>query len=51
MIVPLIEPKTDKATSMDVTDPAQGPKAALVASMATTPESFITETTARNLFM
>lgn len=51
MIVPFIEPKTDKPTSMDVTDPAQGPKAALVASMATTPETFITATTVHNSFM
>lgn len=51
MIEPFIEPKTDKPTSMDVTDPAQGPKAALVASMATTPESFITATTVHNSFM
>lgn len=51
MIEPFIEPKTDKPTSMDVTDPAQGPKAVLVASMATTAESFITATTANNSFM
>lgn len=42
MIMPLAEPKTEMATSIDIKDPAQGPRAALVASMATTPDVFTT---------
>lgn len=40
--MPLAEPKAEIATSMDIKDPAQGPRAAFVASIATTADVFTT---------
>lgn len=40
MMMPFAEPKTEMATRMEMKDPAHGPSATVVASMATTPDAF-----------
>jgi len=42
MMMPFVEPKMEMAIRIDIEDPAQGPRATLVTSMATTAEVFTT---------
>lgn len=50
-MMPFADPKRDMATSMDIKDPAQGPRAASAASMATTADVFTTVITSIHLWV